>query len=176
MIEIKIDKQNINKTKYYYDYLMIAKNSKIILKKRNYKVKKYSEFILSIGVYFLSLIFLLGIMLYVGFTSYLLTFFWILLIIFITLIRAEINFKKTIKSMLPYKRTIIIDKDGVTSHLEGRSDLTVNWSQIAFIFETELTLAFIMKDASQPIGVAIEYKDEILSAISKVKPGGIINN
>ena len=169
---MKIEIKEPGSSKFYEEYLFLATNYNKVKKSKN---KKTSKLILSNIMYSLfgTIFFILFLLVYLknGRVIYLITsiiFGLILLVglfaIFVVLNRIKFfknNFKKT---------TFEIDKDKVSVS----KDFKLKWNDIDSIVINKNTITFFPKEGTDFICTRIEYKDEIIKELKKLKKDNLI--
>ena len=169
---MKIEIKEPGSSKFYEEYLFLATNYNKVKKSKN---KKTSKLILSNIMYSLfgTIFFILFLLVYLknGRVIYLITsiiFGLILLVglfaIFVVLNRIKFfknNFKKTVFEINNDK--VSVDKD-----------FELAWKDIESIVINRNTVTFFPKEGTNFICTRIEYKDEIIKELKKLKKDNLI--
>jgi hypothetical protein len=169
---MKIDIKEPGSSKFYEEYLFLATNYNKVKKSKN---KKTSKLILSNIMYSLfgTVFFVLFLLVYLknGRVVYLISsiIFGLILLVGLFAIFVVLNRIKFLKNN--FKKTVFeINKDKVSVD----KDFELAWKDIESIVINRNTITFFPKEGTNFICTRIEYKDEIIKELNKLKKDNLI--
>ena len=171
MTSIKLNKDiDDKKLKYYfYEIYMVwsrrkNKNVNTIFK---YDYKSLLErFVVSI----LAFIFVSGILFYSGINIVTAICYAILILVNVLVFLSIKRVNDSLKQSKKYKgkRTLLLDDKTLTSTIEKSVKISIEWTHINYLLVGPYSMTFIpINPDYNPVSLPIEYKEELLDAISK---------
>ena len=171
MTSIKINKDiDDKKLKYYfYEIYMVWSRRKNInvntIFKYDYK-SLLERFVVSI----LAFIFVSGVLFYSSINIVTAICYAIIILVNVLVFLSIKRVNGSLKQNKKYKgkRSLILDNKTLTSTIENNTKMSIEWAQINYLLIGPYSMTFIPTNPNyNPVSLPIEYKEELLDAISK---------